>query len=289
MRLVLVHGINNQNSSAEVIARDWTAALASATGRRDLFDGIEVVAPFFGRALQEAEKGPATPAEAVEQGFDALDSEEEAFLANSLMQIAAAANISEADIATIMETEVEQMGVPPHDRTFIAVIQLLERLSPLQGAVALRLLNQAYIYLKRDWVAAEVDKIVRPALQNDEPTVIVSHSLGSVIAFKLLRELAAAGTPAQSPLFLTCGSPLAIRSVQGALGKPRTRPAGIGRWLNAREADDFVTLGQGLTPTTFGPGVENVEVSFDGGDAHAILGYLRSPAVALAVSKAVTK
>ena len=147
--------------------------------------------------------------------------------------------------------------------------------------MALRLLKQAYAYLKKPHVADAVDAIVEPVLAAG-PCVVVGHSLGTVVTFKLLRKLGQT-----VPLYLTLGSPLAIVSVQTALKRPRRVPEGVGRWFNGLDLDDFVALGKPLTATTFAPGIENRTEIDNGDDAHAALAYLHDKVVSKLIDEAV--
>jgi hypothetical protein len=109
-----------------------------------------------------------------------------------------------------------------------------------------------------------------------------------VVSFKLLRLLAASGNPAQVPLYVTLGSPLALSTVQRALGPSFATPAGINRWINARDPDDVISLNRGLGAPLFSTSIENI-VDFEnpGADAHAIPGYLSHPPVAQAIALAL--
>lgn len=125
--------------------------------------------------------------------------------------------------------------------------------------------------------------------------VVVGHSLGSVVAYTLLRREGApdydAGPPKwQVPLFITVGSPLAVNaimtlvpSVSGAGGN-RT-PECVSAWFNAMDPRDAVALYPldnahfRLTPDT--PAVENkTDVDNPTPNRHGISGYLGDPVVA---------
>jgi len=275
MRLVLVHGINQESKTADIIRGEWIGALEGALQKPGRFAAVTVDIPFFGTILGDLAGAP-TPADVIAQGIGE-DDEEREFVLSGLQQIALDAGVTDAQIST--EQAVAQ-GFP-HDRRFIGIIRALERVSPFQGDVALRILKQAYAYLKRPHVALAVDAIVEPVLASG-PCVVVGHSLGSVVSFKLLRKLGQT-----VPLFVTVGSPLAIVSVQAALKRPRAVPKGVTRWMNAVDLDDFVTLGRGLTEETFASGIENHTAVDNGDDAHAIVGYLQDPLVRQAIDGAV--
>jgi len=288
MRLVYVHGIRNEGSSSAVIQRAWTQWIEGAAGGPCGIEAAAVVAPFYGDVLHALQREVTRPEDAIAQGLGGEDTEAAEFMWSAFEEIAQAAGFSADTIQTeLARSDVVPMGLTPHDRTLIAMVRRLERLSPLQGRLALRLLGQAHAYLTKSWVAAEVDAIVTPALTPGEPLVVVGHSLGSVVAYKLLRDFARRGVARDVRLFVTVGSPLAIRCVQGALGRPWHRPSGMACWLNGFALNDFVTLGSGLTDRTFAPGIENREVTIPGQDAHAVRRYLSDPAIAGAICEAL--
>lgn len=262
MRLILIHGINQQGRSSKSILHDWLLHLANPA----CLKGVEVVAPFYGDVL--AEQTAATPEQAVAQGIPRED-EERDFVANALQQLALDRGLTDEMISN---EQIVTQG-PLDDRRLLAILRLLERVSPLQGSAVLLLVRQAYAYLKRNHVADAVDSIVEPALAQG-PCAVVGHSLGSVVGFKLLRKLGQT-----VPLFLTLGSPLGLVAVQSALKRPRRVPVGVARWFNGLDPDDAVTLGKPLTAETFAAGIVNKTDIENGEEAHAIKGYFADPVV----------
>jgi pimeloyl-ACP methyl ester carboxylesterase len=69
------------------------------------------------------------------------------------------------------------------------------------------------------------------------PTLVVAHSLGSVVAFETLHEHVCS-----VPLWVTLGSPLAMRAVVWPKVRPRppTTPDTVVRWLNFWNRDDVI-------------------------------------------------
>jgi hypothetical protein len=280
VRLVLVHGINQHGRSSTIIRAEWLSSMEAALGERDCFDHLDIATPFYGDDLAR-EVGTPTVNHVVAQGVFDGEEEELAFIADGLTQLAQDSGMNESQVAE--EEEAVDQGLP-HDRRLIAIIRLLERASPLQGEVALRLLKQAYAYLRRPHVTEAIDAIVKPALEAG-PSVIVAHSLGSVVTFKLLREFEASGRSV--PLYVTIGSPLGIVSVKAGLGRPRHVPRGVARWLNGLDVNDFVTLGRGLTEETFAQGIENLTDIDNHPDPHAATHYLRHAPIAKEILAAV--
>jgi len=305
MRLVLVHGINQQGKDPESLRRTWIEDLERGLdgGRDGGLDGdrgrpgaladVEVVMPFYGDLLFE--RSNAKAGGAIPQGDGGADDQAlAAFLAEGLKEQADAEQISAAAIRNEQERlaaeaatlEVVEQGFPM-SRHINAIVSVLEKISPARGDLAVRLLGQAHAYLKKPGVAQAVDALVRPALA-DGPAVLVTHSLGTVVTFKLLRELAQAGSPVQVPLYVTLGTPLTLSTVQRALGPSFATPDQVGSWINLRDPDDFISLNRDLSPPRFSAAIENIgDFENPGDDAHAIPGYLTHPRVAQAVADAL--
>src|SRR5262249_61401873 len=87
-------------------------------------------------------------------------------------------------------------------------------------------------------VKTECDRIVSASL-NESPCVVVGHSLGSVVAYAVLRT---DPRPLKVRAYVTVGSPLAIRAI-----RDRLRPIGfpkpaVASWYNAYDPKDVVAL-----------------------------------------------
>lgn len=286
MRIVLVHGINNQGRSEREIIDDWLNALSKVLPSNEIaaIRRSEIVAPFYGDVLFNATKEASTagPIPIALSAGD-LPNEEADFYLNTLEDMAPVAGVTETDIRKQAGTEEAIEQGLPHDRRLNAILRAVETVSPFQGKIMLRFIPQAFVYLRRPHVADQIDDIVRPALSG-EPCIVIAHSLGTVVAFKLLR----ATTSARVPFYLTLGSPLAVKSVKNALGPAYTRPSNISTWINGLDRDDAVTVGRALKANTFGPGIENIDDIENGNaDPHDIRRYLQDRRIAQAISKAV--
>lgn len=289
MRIVFVHGIHQQGKSAASLKDEWLPHLLRGAGD-DRLGKIEIAVPFYGDRLRDMTANADSIA--VAQGPDGQpDADEAAFLASALAETATAAGIGTRAIEAEQRAMMRETGDVGDqsfvmNRRFNAIVRLIEKVSPLHGTLVMRLLKQANAYLKTPGVGDAIDAIVEPVLRQG-PAVIVAHSLGTVVTFKLLRRIALAGTPIDVPLLVTLGSPLPLMAVQAALGPAFNRPAGVARWLNAVDPDDFIALGRGLDENSFAGGIENiVDIDNDPDDAHAISGYIGDRRVAAAIAQA---
>ncbi|MFJ6756025.1 hypothetical protein ACIQNK_13520 [Streptomyces sp. NPDC091273] len=130
---------------------------------------------------------------------------------------------------------------------------------------------------------------VRSALVRHRPDVVVAHSLGSVVAYEALHDLAG---ELDVRLLLTLGSPLALpnavfhRLDPGPLEGRGARPPGVRQWVDIADVGDFVAVPKGELARVF-EGVEGrPEISIAPLWPHSVLDYLKHPAVAEAITAA---
>lgn len=289
MQIIYVHGINQQAKSEMVIARMWSSALVAgaeeageATGR--LETAIRTAkAPFYGDrlfALTDSQKNWS----AVAMGADGEDDDFSRFAAEIVRDMARKAGASENELN--FDDGATPLGAGIHKRSLKWAARALEQHAPFLAPHALKLLGQAYAYLKRPHIADEIDQLVRPAFETTEPIMVVAHSLGTIVSYKMLRERAEKNLSCS--LFLTLGSPLGIEQVRTHFAKPRNSPRGVLRWMNASDPEDFVALRQRLEQPHFADGIENiinVENGYD--DPHDVHRYLMDSRVRQAILDAI--
>lgn len=290
MRMILVHGINQQGKSTQKIHDDWMQALRAtyiAHGPDPLGKLSRIEAAFYGETLHELSSVKVKD-QAIALGAEAAGDDFDDFAVEALEEMALRMGVTKAQIQAEEQATVVPQGAGIHKKWVKAIARVIERVSPLRGTLALRVLGQAHAYIRNQHVHDEVNKLVRPLFEDDEPAIVVAHSLGTIVSYSLLREFARNGRPRQSPLFVTLGSPLGIDSVRRGFSKPRTRPDNVARWFNGSDPEDFVALRAELTMDTFGPGIENY-ADFENGkdDPHSIVGYLSDVRVAKEIAKAI--
>ncbi len=291
MRLAFVHGIKNEDNDADTIREEWWAALEEGWQSLGLAPKPRppIDVGYYGRLLAEglpdevAEMGPGGTATAT------------GFSAGLLREYAEAAGLTQAELDAAaaelgIEPEVVAQGIP-FQGAIVKFASVLERALPTKGKYISRvLLNQAIRYINDDALAAAVDRDVRRQIFDDktDPVVVIAHSLGTVVSYRLLAD----GNQAQRnvPLFVTLGSPLSVRMFRSVLPPRGTMPRPpIGTWLNGRNSEDFVTLGRAIDRDRIGfDGViDHPDVRSDDLNVHNIRDYLRDPVVARTIYDAL--
>lgn len=100
-----------------------------------------------------------------------------------------------------------------------------------------------YEYLspaERDQIQARVRDVLDWALLNADHTVLIGHSLGSVIGFDVLDRLNATEATRRVDLLCTLGSPLAKFVFLGHAGRSKRRPAIVANWRNIYSPRDVI-------------------------------------------------
>jgi pimeloyl-ACP methyl ester carboxylesterase len=176
------------------------------------------------------------------------------------------------------------------------ILQAVDRSVPYGSGASIALATRdVYQYLKNDAVRSEIDDGVAQAFPADRESVVVSHSLGTVVAYHLLSTTGAA-RGWRVPQFITLGSPLGvteIRKTVKALAGPLRCPSVAAAWFNAMDDRDVVAL-YPLTPERFplsptAPAVDNkTDVRNRTANRHGITGYLDDADVAARIYDALT-
>jgi hypothetical protein len=260
-RVVFVHGIGQEQYSADVLERKWIDALAGGirnAGRDAIADSlrrtngqaeIECRMAFYGNVfLSPGAQGSGAPL---------LNAEEQDFA---------------EQLALEWLKNVAERGVDPRDVS-LAQREIGVRLSGLEGAQGLgQLVRRSILCLSKiPWFAvggmglAEtflntslaqvtkylVDDSTRQRVQervhaaiSSSTQVLIGHSLGSVIAYE-----AAHTVGINVPLLVTLGSPLGLHSVvyQRLRPQPPTYPSRVQRWVNVADRDDYIAAQLDLT------------------------------------------
>jgi hypothetical protein len=267
--IVLVHGIDQQQKSADKLESEWLPALAGGVrtaGFPNIADrlwraagtpgGIETRMAFYGNLFlapgqQGDEPSPFTP--------------EEAELAEALALAwlrHAATRASQEKVRKTGTGELayvtQQMGVEQGRGSVVrGAIGSLARLSwfgPLGMAFAERFVNRALAQVTRYFTDETIRSATLESVQQligADTKVVIGHSLGSVAAYETAHRI---NQPL--PLLITLGSPLGLQTIVYARLRPEPPgfPPLVRRWVNIADRDDFIAAEPDLKGL-FGKGV----------------------------------
>lgn len=287
-RILLVHGRAQQGRDADAIRSEWMAVLRRGLGDlAPLLDGVAVDVPFYGDCLDQLlrELGDTLPEDLLARGtVDGADENFLRFRAEVFEAVRVAEDVSADQVAAEMD-DVADRG-PLNWFWVKAIIKALNRIEGLDANMIERFTRDVWFYLTRSAIRREVNAIVGDQLSCGGRTIVIAHSLGSVVAYDLLRE----AEDLDIPLFLTVGSPLGIGAVRKRV-KPVVHPPSVGRWFNARDERDVVAL-YPLTGKHFGCDPQPVDhsgVRNRSDNAHHISGYLNDARTAAQVAEALAR
>ncbi|WP_188941315.1 alpha/beta fold hydrolase [Nakamurella endophytica] len=176
----------------------------------------------------------------------------------------------------------EWKGVAPVPPVLRPVLRrLTQRFDITVALTFIRSLHQVKVYTQDAPLAASIRAQVRATLQQG-CTVVVAHSLGSVVTLEVL----ATHPELRVDTLVTVGSPLSMRLLNGRLpaAARRTVPPQLRRWVNVYDPADPVA-GAGALGRLW-PGVHDFEVS-NGDDPHSSQRYLAKRATGRAVAQSL--
>lgn len=288
LTIIYIHGIANKPAPA-VLKRQWDLALfgvdMGSRTRMAYWADIRYPQPLPSAATEAkammltGSYRPLSDEEIVDQSkqLAPYGKEAEAFAQKLAKRI-----LAQAKKDQIQAESVEAKILPPWIRrsaTEWITKQFIEDVS-------------AYFY-NREQRAAIQERFRSLLIPEGGPYFVISHSLGTVISYDVMRELSA-GTGAQTPYYITLGSPLGIDEVQDNLQKPLRIPAPVQRWANFADLLDPVAFDKSLsdefTPT--GKITDEIVVNRDslrisGFNPHSATGYLATRDVQTTVRKIV--
>ncbi|MCP9629485.1 hypothetical protein NML43_20540 [Rhodopseudomonas palustris] len=282
VRLLLIHGRSQQGHDPADLKKAWLAALrrgAQAAGVT-LPEDVDVAFPFYGDVLDKFARAYDIPlASDIKAKGNADTDEYLAFQAEIAEALRQRAGVTDAQIDAEYGPNPRAKG-PLNWDWVQAILRALDKNGGGLGQQALAMFTRdVFLYTTRDGVRDEIDDIVAGSLTVN-PTVIVAHSLGSVVAYNVLRT---DKRDLKVPLLVTVGCPLGIRAIRRQY-QPLRFPKNVGGWYNAYDRRDVVALyalDRENFPVPPPPEIVNYALVDNHTDnRHGIDGYLDDPAVA---------
>jgi hypothetical protein len=279
-KLLLVHGRAQQGKDPVRLKAEWLDALAKGARKinRRLPAKLEVDIPFYGDSLDEFAKRLDVPLSADVRARGAVPDEDFLVFQNQVAEeLRVAAGVTDAQVDAEYVPNEKPKG-PLNWEWVHAIIAALDKYAGgLNGHAIEAFTRDVFLYTRRAGVRDEVDRIVASSL-TESPTVIVGHSLGSVVAYSILRRDRRA---LNVPALITVGSPLGVRAIRDGY-RPLRYPGAVKDWFNAFDKRDVVALyplDANNFPVT--PAIRNVDHINNGTDnRHGISGYLEDSTIA---------
>lgn len=289
-QLVFIHGRAQENKDAKALKAEWIEAFEDGLAKNGLKLPIaeqDIRFPYYGDTLYEMSKGASdSEAASVIVRGDNANVEDSKLIQGMLEEIRKKSGVTDQELAAIAGQVVIQKG-PLNWEWSQTILKAIDRYVPFGSGSSIALFtNDVHKYLKNSGIRQKINTGVAAAFTPGVETVVVSHSLGTVVAYSLLRQEGHLRNW-NVPLFVTLGSPLAIQEIRKTLkGLAPTRcPECCTSWFNAMDERDVVAL----YPLTTGqfplnpidPSIENYQkVKNKTSNRHGIGGYLDDKEVA---------
>jgi hypothetical protein len=305
--IVYVHG-NGNKIRADLLKRQWDEALfghdMGVRSRMAYWAGLRYPQPLPDSVFDEIEQ----PASSSLEGASAPAVESpEAFVATTILESQMDASRAAAfESASVSDEKVSadvlgawlrsmtyaadalaegEEATPPATSAVDATTPPFEVL-PLPRPLRVAAFRQLVKLTFRDVYAyffggfrEPIRNVVRSALRDvDSPVIVLGHSLGSIVAYDVLREENSVSLDV--PLFVTAGSPLGVTEVQDLVERPLEVPSAVTSWRNVSDARDLVALDHTLRPAYAPPErCTDFFVINESGNHHGIREYLRTAPV----------
>lgn len=288
-RLVFIHGRAQQDKDSIALKAEWVQSFQDGLRDGGLTIPIaetDIKFPYYGDTLRDLVDGANEVADVIVRGTGATQTEQD-FIRGMLDEVLKQTKVTQAELDAIVGAEVIQRG--PFNWEWVqGILRAIDRHVPFASGTSIAIATyDVYQYLSNAVIADKINEGVLKAMQPGIPTVVVSHSLGTLVAYNLLKNRGAT-LGWEVPLFVTLGSPLAVTEIKEMI-TPIGHPKCVKKWFNAMDERDVVALyplSKKYFPVT--PQIENkTDVRNPTENRHGISGYLSDPEVARRIHAAL--
>lgn len=196
----------------------------------------------------------------------------------------------------LLEAWLAQLDLPPAHaqghptrpiRQALAWIAERRRLAPrLVELFVTTFFREVACYLHDDRVRRACRDTVAATIRASRPSVVLAHSLGSVVAYETLWHY----PDLELDLLITLGSPLALphavfpRLDPAPVGGLGSRPPMVKRWVNIADLGDLVAIPPRGIPVRFAEVAADHPAVIHAFDFHLVANYLACPPLAAELS-----
>lgn len=290
-QLVFVHGRSQEKKDSVQLKSEWIEAFRKGLAKNGLklpIDEVNIRFPYYGDTLYDlvADKSEEEVAKIIVRG-DGIGESETHFIRAMLLEIQEQSGVTDAQVEALAGDTIQEKGIL-NSKWVQKVLEALDTYVPgASGASVALATRDVYQYLRNPGFQNVIDTGVRSAFLPGVETVVVGHSLGSIVSYRLLqREGHSLGW--KIPLYVTVGAPLAVKVVKELLS-PIKHPQCVTSWFNAMDDRDVVSL-YPLDQKHFSvdPPIENkTDVDNPTENRHGISGYLSDVVVAKRIHDAL--
>lgn len=289
MKLILIHGRAQEKFEADNLKKDWLSALDKGlkkSGHTLPADTI-IEFPYYGKLLEqrvnEYKREPDPKQQITRSGNLFNPEDEDEFFRDYLGEIALEAAETRAEKAEI-EKLIEVQRGPLNWPVAQKLLAFLDQKEFANELVLRKKTEDVYVYLNDKETKRQVHELILRSFDN-EPCVVVAHSLGTVIAYLLLH---------RKPEFnvkklITIGSPLGTKAIKKYLGPLKMPDCVKNGWFNAYDDRDYIALNP-LDKEFFNisPPIQNKsDVKNHTKNRHGIVGYLDDKEIAQQIYDAI--
>jgi hypothetical protein len=261
MRLLFIHGVNNVHVTAPVRLQAWLATLIAGGTPQSRLVAADPVMADYAQILRDGR--PQRPLRAPMPD----DAAKLAFMARCTREMLAS---WQKDVCKNLAS-IDPVAEAPRATWLYG--QLISGTRPPGFGAAVEVMDEIYDYLTKPALRQAIDAVVRNQITAG-PMLILGHSMGAVIGWRLLRMMGEQGTDLSAVHFATLGAPFPNPVIRGALDAPFTWPKGLGSWINLYHPLDYVSLGTRFRLAGAGPQPAHARVATDSDDPHSVFGYL---------------
>jgi len=288
MRILMIHGRSQGGKDPVELKEVWIDTLKKGFAAAGLPspDSLSIDFPFYGDKLDgfTAQANLPTPQDVNAKG-SGKNRQFEEFMQSALGQMKERSAISDDEVEAELDPTAPQEKGVQNWNWVQAIARVIDR--HLTGAAEFTIetfLKDVFLYVNAKAVTRGINKIVEEKL-TDEPTIVVAHSLGSVVGYKVIMDNLAKLNLVK---YITVGCPLGLTAISSKLG-PLQNPGGPDGWYNAYDERDIVALNP-LDDRNFptDPKVINSNgVDNHTENRHGIIGYLNDAEVAKQIAEAL--
>ncbi|MEU6414710.1 hypothetical protein [Microbispora sp. NPDC046933] len=274
--MIGVHGINQHRREASEVAATWRGVL-----QRGLAESGAVASPFsfelvyYADLLEERRDDWKCG-----DDFREIDPENEPGPAALLAEWQAA--LAGQGAPDGIKGDVSIPATPLWTQRAVQRLAASPGLQGLGEAGIRRLARHMHAYLAHDEARRLILERLDAVAGSDPVTVLIGHSMGSVVAYEWLHTPASASVGAGC-LFLTLGSPLGSYPIIRRLRPAPAFPRACEQWVNVASRHDPIAWPKRLQDV-FGPPLADEAAPFRAW-AHSARSYLRAPATVRVLSE----